>query len=864
MKHRSLIAALVVGAFLWFGSNNAFAVVFDGDLDWQTSMTAAFTKAKAQGKKVLLVAGTYHGYPEGRTGPSCATTDWTIDTATESVSPPIKSLIQQSFIPWFADVDLDSDIARFRPRVGDLDAFGRRLVSTTIDPNATHLPLIIVIDQVTMTRLDWTYGAPELSTFYTRLLRYESAACTFDISPSGNTFSSSGSTGNSIHVTPTSSTCSWTAVRSNSWITITSGSSGTGPGTVTYSVSANNGGPRTGTITIGGNDFDIVQSGTTACTSTISPTSSPVLRASPTCTAMGCGSITGTVSVSSTCSWGATSTDPWITVTAPAGLGNGNGTVSYTVSPNTGAPRTGTITIGGKTFTVSQDGSAPCTFAVSPTPYPAFNGSGNNGTITVTPSAGSCSWSATSSDPSWIQITWGSGTGTGDVTFTITANPGAERTGTITIGDQTVTIAQATATKPLYFLHVDTSLPWQTEIALINTGDQPVTGLLKALSDNGELVGEPMNVSLPARGRKQIVVAGEFAYPTDSTDIGYIIFESTSDAVQGYTKLYQEGIYREATPAVRAPSTSDIYIPHIASDAQWWTGICLVNTTSAEKILTIAFNNGQSKTISLAAKEHQVFTIAGLFSNQPQPDIKSAVITNAGGIIGMEVFGGTFGGKSLMDGILLTDKTASTIYYPHVAGDGWWTGIAAYNPLGATSALTITPYSAQGLPLPFLTHSLAGQEKYIGTPASLGLPAETAWFKIDSTLPLAGFELIGTTDYQQLAAYSSGGGTGAKAGVLAKIEKLGSTSIIFVNTEDGAASVVLTAYDNNGNSVAVGTLAVGGHAKEVRLAEALFAQDIGSATYIAYTSDRNVVGLQLNASADGMMLDGLPALGGAN
>ncbi len=188
-----------------------------------------------------------------------------------------------------------------------------------------------------------------------------------------------------------------------------------------------------------------------------------------------------------------------------------------------------------------------------------------------------------------------------------------------------------------------------------------------------------------------------------------------------------------------------------------------------------------------------------MFDNQPQPDIKSAVITNASGIIGMEVFGGTFGGKSLMDGILLTGKTASTIYYPHVAGDGWWTGIVAYSPSGATSVLTITPYSAQGLPLPSLTHSLAGQEKYIGTPASLGLPAETAWFKIDSTQPLTGFELFGTTDNQQLAAYSGGGGTGAKAGVFAKIEKPGSTSITFVNTEAGAATVTLTAYRDNGN-----------------------------------------------------------------
>ena len=41
------------------------------------------------------------------------------------------------------------------------------------------------------------------------------------------------------------------------------------------------------------------------------------------------------------------------------------------------------------------------------------------------------------------------------------------------------------------------------------------------------------------------------------------------------------------------------------------------------------------------------------------------MITNASGVIGLELFG-TDGGKQL-EGILLTDKTASTLYYPHVA-----------------------------------------------------------------------------------------------------------------------------------------------------------------------------------------------------
>ncbi|MCX5825953.1 MAG: hypothetical protein NTY86_21385, partial [Deltaproteobacteria bacterium] len=206
-----------------------------------------------------------------------------------------------------------------------------------------------------------------------------------------------------------------------------------------------------------------------------------------------------------------------------------------------------------------------------------------------------------------------------------------------------------------------------------------------------------------------------------------------------------------------------------------------------------------------------------------------------------------------------------TIYYPHVASnDYWWTGIVAYNPSALACTITITPYSAQGTPLSPLIRSIPGKGKYIGTVTDLGLPSQTAWFKIDSTRPLTGFELFGTVDGNQLAAYAKQSGTGAKAGVFAKIEKNGWTGIAFVNTEASLASVTLTAYTDNGTAVATQVLPVGGHAKVVNLAEDIFSQDIRSATYIAYSSDRNVVGFQLNGTSDGTMLDGLPGLAGTN
>ena len=686
-------------------------------------------------------------------------------------------------------------------------------------------------------------------------------SCAYTLTPTSSSFSASGNTG-TVSVTTSSGSCSWSAVSNDWWITITAGSAGTGNGTVGYSISANTtGSARTGTMTIGGQTFTITQNGATSCTYTLTPTSSSVSASGN----------TGTVSVttsSGSCFWNATSNVSWITITGwGSGSGTGNGTVGYSVSANaTGSARTGTMTIGGQTFTVTQNGATSCTYTLTPTSS-LFSFSGNTGTVSVTTSLSSCPWNATS-NVSWITITAGSsGTGNGTVGYSISANiAGSTRTGTMTIGEQTFTVTQygvyipPGANATLYFPHVDTTFSWQTEIAVINTGDQTLTGTLTGLGDVGQPV-DTMTVTLPARGRREINVAEGF---TNNANIKHIIFDANSAAIQGYTKFYIPGAYRAAIPAVKEVNTSDIYIPHIDSGAQWWTGVSLVNATSATKDLTITFDTGQSRQITLNAYQHWADTIAKLVSNQAPTDIQSAVITNASGVIGLELFGNN-GDSKRLEGILLTDDTSSTLYYPHVVGNGWWTGIVAYNSAWYDGYITITPYDAQGNPLSTTFQSLAAKHKYVGTVAQLGLPAETAWFKIDSTgLPLTGFELLGTNDDNQLAAYAGGGGSGTKAGVLPKIEKNGWTDIVLVNTEDNAATVTLTAYNDNGTPVATKVLPVGGHAKVANRAETFFSQDISGATYIAYSSNRNVVGFQLNGSSDGTMLDGLPGLAGTN
>jgi len=80
--------------------------------------------------------------------------------------------------------------------------------------------------------------------------------CTYSLSPVSQSFSAAGGTG-SVTVTSLSG-CPWTAISSADWITVTSGVSGEGTGTVNFTVSATNV-PRVGRLTIAGKSFPVYQ-----------------------------------------------------------------------------------------------------------------------------------------------------------------------------------------------------------------------------------------------------------------------------------------------------------------------------------------------------------------------------------------------------------------------------------------------------------------------------------------------------------------------------------------------------------------------------------------------------------------------------
>ncbi|MEW6128598.1 MAG: BACON domain-containing carbohydrate-binding protein [Acidobacteriota bacterium] len=269
-------------------------------------------------------------------------------------------------------------------------------------------------------------------TVQTFTVTQDPAPCNFSIAPTSQSFISTGGSG-TVSVTVAQG-CAWTAVSNDAWITVTSGASGNGNGTVGYSVAAKTDpGPRTGTITIADQTFTVNQSGTD-CTFQIAPTSQhfPV--------AGGTGSIA--VTTPGVCDWMAVSNDAWIHITSGAS-GTGNGTVNFSVDTSTDpGNRTGSINVAGQTFTVTQDGTNPCLYVIAPTSQ-AFPVGGGSSSVAVTTGA-TCNWTAVSNSAFITVVSGAAGTGNGVVGFNVAANPtNAVRSGTITIAGLTFTVNQA-------------------------------------------------------------------------------------------------------------------------------------------------------------------------------------------------------------------------------------------------------------------------------------------------------------------------------------------------------------------------------------------------------------------------------------
>jgi hypothetical protein len=156
----------------------------------------------------------------------------------------------------------------------------------------------------------------------------------------------SGGAVGTITVTAQGSTCSWTASTGDTFITLTGATSGSGSGSVAFRIAQNDGGARTGSITVAGQSVSVSQAWG-SCVTGISPLTKNFASYG--------GTAVVTVAAGTGCTWSATTDVAFITL-ADTAQHTGNASLLYGVAANPGsAPRQGTISIGGLPFAITQD-----------------------------------------------------------------------------------------------------------------------------------------------------------------------------------------------------------------------------------------------------------------------------------------------------------------------------------------------------------------------------------------------------------------------------------------------------------------------------------------------------------------------------
>jgi hypothetical protein len=259
-------------------------------------------------------------------------------------------------------------------------------------------------------------------------------SCSFAVSPGTAAFGADGGTGGVSVTSPAG--CSWTAAASGGWVSITSGTTGSGNGNVAYSVGSNAGtDARTATITIGGQAHTISQTGrsATVCSYDLSPASA----------AFGKDAAEGAFGVTAPadCAWTASSSAPWLTITG-GDRGSGNGQVAYSITRNLEiAERTAEIRVADRAFSLVQSGdTGGCQYTVTPVDVDVCM-PGRMLTATVTTQDG-CTWTA-ASGASWLAVRDGSeGTGSGIIRFEMGDNYDPPRSSMIFVRWPTPTAGQ--------------------------------------------------------------------------------------------------------------------------------------------------------------------------------------------------------------------------------------------------------------------------------------------------------------------------------------------------------------------------------------------------------------------------------------
>ena len=421
-------------------------------------------------------------------------------------------------------------------------------------------------------------------------------------------------------------------------------------------------------------------------------------------------------------------------VLLPIFLWTGSHTFTLTAGPNTGPPFTGTLV----TYGLPSDLTIPVVQGGLSYPFPTggqvFSASAGSGSTVFTLPAG-LPWTATTY-PNWITLTGpSSGIGSGTLNYQVTANPGADRSGTITVAGFSFIIQQEADSIPgLNFIgsmaHLAAEENWTTTFTLVNKSAASTTARLSFFGDaidptgngpltfpvafppqtglSGPLLAASFDQTLAANASLIVNSAGA---QTPPVLVGSAQLAATTSAVDGFAIFHQNVTTQEAVVPMETRNASS-YLLAFDNTNGLVLGVAVENLAAQNAVIPVIIRDdtgvlisAPGTAISLGANGHTSFVLTDTVVGFP-------VTANIRGTIEFDT---PSGGRISVLGLRFTPPNNALTTIPALAnvgtgggsiahlasgGDGWQTTFVLVNTGTSAAPMTLSFFADQtGAPL---------------------------------------------------------------------------------------------------------------------------------------------------------------------
>lgn len=302
-----------------------------------------------------------------------------------------------------------------------------------------------------------------------------------------------------------------------------------------------------------------------------------------------------------------------------------------------------------------------------------------------------------------------------------------------------------------YFLpHTAETDGWWTFFTLLNP-NQTVTDLTMAAYDSlGSFLGTAAKISLLKIGQQMTGAPSQFFTAETIAKAAYYKITSSSP-ISGFEMFGHTNGTLAAFPLTTAES-EEAYLPHVAEDSQWWTGVSFISGDIRTNDFHLEAMDRTGKllfeapgTVSLRPGEKTVGQLPNYFGWDFPLDISWVRVSSGGAITGFELFGTR--DFKMLAAVPALSHGSRNFFFPHIATTkGWWTGIAMLNVDSRPGIAGLSAFAADGrvlgvsrpVTLAPLERTVDVVEHYFGS-----WPDGVAYLEVASETDIIGFELTG-------------------------------------------------------------------------------------------------------------------------